>query len=225
LLFVGAGGLGGAISRCAARKGFGRITVMDGDSVELSNLNRQLFYPEDLYRNKALSLAKNLVKEAMGDTVIRALPFNFIGAVRERIADPDVVICGVDNDGTRVEVARHFLRRRPVVFVAVDETADHGYVFVQEPGRACIACALPWVTHRAEVARCTPAGAVIDILEVVAGFVAYAIDSLLMPRPRGWNYRQVRLSGFGPEVSRFVERRPDCDLCSVTQEGSDAEPA
>jgi adenylyltransferase/sulfurtransferase len=221
LLLVGAGGLCGPVARGLARKGFGRVTVLDDDVVELSNLNRQFFFHEDLYRNKALALAKNVAREATSASVIVGRALSFEQAAARQPLDADVVVCGVDNDATRVNVARHFLSSRPVVFTAVDAQADHGYVFVQEPGKACIACALPGVIGAPAGDRCTKAGAVLDILEVMAGLSLYAIDSLLMPRPRSWNYRQMRLSGFGPDAAKVIERRPDCVLCGVAAEVRD----
>ncbi len=62
---IGAGGLGGEIGEGLIRKGLGWLNILDGDEVELSNLCRQKFYEEDLYRNKAWCLAKNLRREAV----------------------------------------------------------------------------------------------------------------------------------------------------------------
>jgi hypothetical protein len=96
----------------------------------------------------------------------------------------------------------------------VDYAAEHGYVFVQEPGRACFGCLFP-KSHKARKAPCrTPA--VKDILKVVAGFALYAIDSLLMKRPRNWNYRDIHLAGFAPGCECVIEKRNDCPLCGGT---------
>ena len=54
VLQIGAGGLGGEIAQGLARKGVGTIKLFDGDAVSFSNLSRQFFYKEDLYRNKAV---------------------------------------------------------------------------------------------------------------------------------------------------------------------------
>jgi len=59
-LCIGAGGLISHVAPTLVRKGIGRITLLDDDIVEASNLNRQKFYIKDLARNKALALADNL---------------------------------------------------------------------------------------------------------------------------------------------------------------------
>lgn len=43
-IFIGGCGLGSVIAECALRLGFENLTVIDGDKVELSNLNRQNLY-------------------------------------------------------------------------------------------------------------------------------------------------------------------------------------
>ena len=60
VVLIGAGGLGGEIGEGLARKGIGRIKILDADVVEPSNLNRQFFFKENIYKNKAVSLAENL---------------------------------------------------------------------------------------------------------------------------------------------------------------------
>jgi hypothetical protein len=48
VLCIGAGGLMSNIAPALVRKGIGALTVLDGDVVEVSNLNRQRFYPPDI---------------------------------------------------------------------------------------------------------------------------------------------------------------------------------
>lgn len=220
VLLIGAGGLGGEVGEGLARKGVGHLTILDPQLVQLSDLNRQRFYPEDLYRPKAHALAQNLAREATGRSTIVGYAISFQEAVNRGIPFPvAVVVCGVDSDTTRLTVARHFLRQCPVVFLGVDAIADRGYVFVQERGGPCLACAFPHLLTRAEGAPCAKAGAVKDILKVVAGIALYAVDTLLMPRRRAWNFREITLAGFVPDVSRRIGKREGCPVC-----GGGAEP-
>lgn len=61
LLFGGAG-IGSNIAECAMRLGFEKITIIDGDRVELSNLNRQNYTRSDIGKYKAEALAERLLK-------------------------------------------------------------------------------------------------------------------------------------------------------------------
>src|ERR1700681_743778 len=71
VLCVGAGGIISQISPTLARKGIGRITLLDDDIVEASNLNRQRFYIKDIGENKALALAGNLLPECIAETELQ----------------------------------------------------------------------------------------------------------------------------------------------------------
>ena len=127
------------------------------------------------------------------------------------------MICGVDNSQTRIATAKFGLESKiPVIFTAVSEDAGHGYVFVQEPGKACFACMFPdEVLDFSEPCPNTPA--VKDILKVVAGLALYALDSLVMQRKRNWDVRMVFLSGDSPEWLGRVKRRLECPLCHPPQ--------
>src|ERR1041385_2311827 len=67
---VGAGGIISHIAPTLCRKGIGKITLLDRDIVEPSNLNRQRFYERDIGKNKAICLARNLHAECIARTEI-----------------------------------------------------------------------------------------------------------------------------------------------------------
>ena len=73
VLIVGVGGVGSYAAEAAARAGFGRMTLMDGDSVQPSNLNRQLVaLTSTLGRNKAEVMAER-IRDIDPDTEVTAL--------------------------------------------------------------------------------------------------------------------------------------------------------
>lgn len=60
-ILLGGAELGSEIAECALRLGFEKITIIDGDRVELSNLNRQNYTREDIGKYKAEALALRLL--------------------------------------------------------------------------------------------------------------------------------------------------------------------
>jgi len=221
---IGAGGLGSGFGWGAVKKGIGHLVIYDGDVVALSNLNRQLYSPRDLGKNKAHRLARNASKAGYLGTRLTAVPCFFQAAVQRGLEVPcDIVFCGVDNDETRAYVARHYLDR-PVVIAAVSDDAGHGYAAVQEPGQACFGCFRPQALSAdtavaAGEGACPADPAVIDVVSLVAMLSLYALDSLIMARPRAWNFKQIALHGLFPDVSTVVARRPDCPLCGGATPG------
>ncbi len=125
-LVVGAGGLGGPVLQILAGAGIGRITIMDPDRVELSNLHRQpLYRMTDLGRPKA---------EAARDAVLAANPALGVHAMVERF-DPgsaalvgaaDIVVDAADTlAATYVLSDACFAAGVPLVTAAVLEQRGH----------------------------------------------------------------------------------------------------
>ncbi|MBV9156685.1 MAG: ThiF family adenylyltransferase [Acidobacteriaceae bacterium] len=204
---VGAGGIISHIAPTLARKGIGRILLLDDDIVEPGNLNRQRFYTEDIGKNKAIALAANLQRECIAGTDIRAFGYRLEEAIDRHVnLSCGVAVCGVDNNPARVLASRFFRDAGiPVIFAAVSRDGDHGYVFVQEKQGACIGCLFPDMASDDRY-PCPGTPAVADILQAIGALVIYAADTLLMSRPRQWNYRRLSLCGADERVAPISPR-------------------
>jgi len=214
VLCIGAGGIVSQIAPALVRKGIGRITLLDDDVVEPSNLNRQRFYKEDIGQNKAIALAGNLKPECIVATEIRGYGLRLEEAIaRDVELTCNLAVCGVDNNPARVAASSFFRRAHtPVIFTAVSRDADHGYVFVQEAEGPCIGCLFPdMVTDDRFPCPGTPA--IADILQAVGALAVYAVDTLLMKRARTWNYRRLSLSDPGFHGGSMIAQQEACELC------------
>jgi molybdopterin/thiamine biosynthesis adenylyltransferase len=216
ILCGGSGGLLAPQGTIIARKGYARLYIADPDSFTPSNYSRQHCYRKDLYKNKAVCMARNLARESVlgGEFVGLGIPLQ--DALLKVPQDLySVGLCNVDNNTARVAFADAFRKMaKPAIFCGVAEDAGSGWVFVQEgrPDAACFGCAFPQKVNDAKhPCPGTPASA--DILATVGGFVVYALDSLIMARPRFWNLRYVFLDGSLPDTCLTVERKADCPLC------------
>ena len=218
IVLIGAGGIGSEVGEGLCRKGIGDLWVIDQDIVEATNLNRQHFFWEDIGRNKAHCLARNLAPHCHAGTTLVGHPYSFQDALALGVNLPaSVVVCGVDNSEARVAVSRHYHPLGvPVIFIAVDLLAECGHVFVQENNGPCFGCAFP-NSLSPRKAPCFVAASK-DALKVTAGLALYAVDSLLMSRKRNWNFRRIHLAGFAPDVLSTIERNSKCPLCSNSQQ-------
>lgn len=219
VLLVGCGGLNGNVAVGLARKGVGHLDLCDDDVVEVSNLNRQPFYYDDLYRSKALRLALNVGREGQLGTTCRGHFVRFSGESAEALAEGiDLAIVGVDNNLTRAFASQFFRARGiPAVFSAVSENSDYGWTFVGEPDGACIGCVFPRMAATTRTFQpCRASPAVANILLTMAGLILYAVDSLLMGLPRRWNLHTIHLVDGSPDCSTVVRPRPGCALCGET---------
>lgn len=211
---IGCGGLGSNIAYGLVRKGIGKLMLMDRDVVDPTNLTRTHFFERDVFKNKAERLARNLAEHSTCGTRFEAYPLHFQDALANGVAFPvNAAFVLVDNRRARNEASAYFgARNIPVIFSSVDLAAEHGYVFVQEPGKTCFRCAFPKAIGELKLPCRAPA--CLDILQVVAGIAGYAFDSLIMDRRRSWNFRNVHLAGFAPGGEELLPCNPQCELCS-----------
>jgi adenylyltransferase/sulfurtransferase len=169
VLVVGAGGLGCPVLQYLAAAGVGNIGVVDGDTVSLSNLQRQpLYTPTDIGRNKAETAVERL--KAFNPLVAyKAYPF-FLTAENavELIARFDVVVDGSDSFATRYLVNDAcVIARRPLVYGAVFRFEGQVAVLNYQ-GSATYRCLFPEPPLPHQMPACSEAG-VLGVLPGVVG--------------------------------------------------------
>ena len=136
---VGAGGLGGFAVELLARCGVGRLTVIDGDSFEPANLNRQLYATESgLFRNKAAA-AKERVREINSAVEVIAYPCRGdAGNLPGLLRGCDLVLDCLDNLPSRFALEEACQKLKiPLVHGAV--SGFTGQVAVIQPERPLLA--------------------------------------------------------------------------------------
>ncbi|HEY1434055.1 MAG TPA: ThiF family adenylyltransferase [Thermoanaerobaculia bacterium] len=171
IAFVGVGAVGAAAAEMAVRAGFGRITVIDRDVVEPSNLARQfLFDAEDAARltPKAEAAAARLAR-IDPDVPVRAVVADLESAnARDLLAGHDVVFDGSDNFETRLlvsDAARAL--GLPSVYAAC--VGEEGRLAVSVPGSTpCLRCYLEALPTPGSGPTCDTAGVVPTLPTLVA---------------------------------------------------------
>lgn len=118
---IGLGGLGSNAAMMLVRSGVRRFVLADFDTVEPSNLNRQLYFPDQLGRLKADALAETLtrIEPALDLTLVRE-PIT-AGNITAVFGGVDVLLEAVDKAETKemlVAAASDLLPRTPFVWVS-----------------------------------------------------------------------------------------------------------
>jgi molybdopterin/thiamine biosynthesis adenylyltransferase len=217
VLLIGAGGLNARVGLDLGRKGVGGLIVCDPDVVEVTNLNRTAYLARQVGRPKPFALAELIIETAVAETAVWAIPTTFQGCLREGLdLDCTVGVVGVDTDTGRMAAARWCVERSvPLIVHNVTANADYCTVLVWRPGEAggCPGCLDPGAAQGARRPMPCVAGSAVDVVDVSAGLVLYAIDSLLMDRPRTWNLFTVSLDGGRESGPRRLPRDPACPIC------------
>ena len=207
-LVIGAGGLGSPVALYLGSAGVGRITIVDGDRVDLTNLQRQIAH--DLSRlgvPKAMSAAQSIA--AINPTVAVASVHERVDAGRllELVADADVVVDCSDNFATRHAVnAACVACARPLVAGAA--IGFDGQLSVYDTRLAacpCYACAFPFDPSFEEVA-CSQMGVfaplvgiigsmqAAEALKLIAAIGSSLAGRLLMVDARTMDWTEIRVT-------------------------------
>jgi molybdopterin/thiamine biosynthesis adenylyltransferase len=141
VVIVGMGGLGCASAIYLTAAGVGRITLIDFDVVELSDLNRQILYWEEEIGERKVFVAQR--KLARLNPQVEIIPV--LAAVREDnisqlMTGTQVVLDGLDNFATRLIVNSACVRHK-VPFIHGGVCRFRGLVTTIIPGKtSCLAC-------------------------------------------------------------------------------------
>ena len=148
VLIVGCGALGGTVADLLVRAGVGKdggkITLFDSDTVQLSNLHRQILFTEEDARQERLKVevARETLLQVDRAANIEIFPIRFDKNNLSMVADFDVLVDATDNFPSR------FLMNRSAVkygkpFVTAGVTGASGQTMTILPGEtACLDCFL-----------------------------------------------------------------------------------
>lgn len=131
VLIVGVGGLGSPVALYLAAAGVGRIGLVDGDVVSLSNLQRQVLYAAaEVGERKVECARRRLLQLAPHITVDTYYGRLGIDNAHELITSYDIVVDGCDNAVTRYIIDDECARQeKPYVYAAISEYEGQVSVF------------------------------------------------------------------------------------------------
>jgi adenylyltransferase/sulfurtransferase len=180
-LVIGMGGLGSPISLYLAAAGVGTIGIVDFDSVELSNLQRQILHStENVGKKKTQSARARLLEVNPEVNVIVHEERISVDNALKLISNYDVVIDGTDNFQTRYLVNDAcVLGKKPLVYGSIFRFEGQATVFYPPHG-PCYRCIYPDPPETGAVPNCAEGG-VLGVLAGVIGSIqaAEAIKLLL----------------------------------------------
>lgn len=216
VLIVGAGGLGSPAAMYLAAAGVGEIVLCDGDTVDLTNLQRQILHSlASLGQNKAASGAQTLAR-VNPLTRVRAVEQRLGEAeLAERVAEVDVVLDCTDNFATRHAINRAcYAQRKPLVSGAAVRFDGQISVFdLRCAGQPCYHCLFPEGEDVAEM-RCAVTGIFAPLTGIVGCMQAAEALKLIATCGEPLVGRLLLLDGL---AMRWREMRygrdPQCAVC------------
>jgi len=216
-LVIGAGGLGSPAAMYLASGGVGRITLADGDSVDLTNLQRQILHTTAAVgRAKAYS-GKDTLAQLNPEVEVAAIPERLEGdRLAQMVASADVVLDCSDNFATRHAVNRACVRhRKPLVSGAAVRFDGQVSVFdLRHADAPCYNCLFPEDTE-AEETRCAVMGVFAPLTGIIGAVQAAETLKLLAGAGESLNGRLVLFDCLAMEWrSVRLSKDPACKVCS-----------
>ncbi len=106
VIVFGVGGVGGYTVEALARAGVGHITVVDNDTVSLSNINRQIIALSSTVGEKKTEVVKRRILDISPDCEVLALDLFFLPETELAFSSYDYVVDAVDTVSAKIEIIR-----------------------------------------------------------------------------------------------------------------------
>lgn len=215
VLVVGAGGLGSPAAYYLAAAGVGTIGIVDGDAVELSNLQRQI-----LHNTERVGLPKT---ESARQTLLALNPHITVNVHQLRLSKDnildviqgyEVIVDGVDNFPTRYLLNDAcVMAGKPLVEAGVLQW--DGLVMTIKPKEGpCYRCIFPEPPPPGAVPTCQEAGIVGAVPGVIGAIQATEVLKLLLGVGEGLVGRLLIYNGLEMRFREVgAERNPACPVC------------
>jgi adenylyltransferase/sulfurtransferase len=213
---IGAGGLGSPIAMYLAAAGIGKIGIVDFDTVDFSNLQRQIIHgTPDVGRLKSESAKATIQRiNPNVDVVLHNTRITSENAL-DILAQYDIVVDGTDNFPTRyLTNDACVLLKKPNVYGSIFRFEGQASVFAPHLNGPCYRCLYPEPPPPGMVPSCAEGGVLgvlpgiigciqaTEILKLALGKGSSLIGRLLLFNALEMKFREVRL-----------RRDPQCPLC------------
>lgn len=217
VLIIGVGGLGSPVAMYLAASGVGRLTLTDPDTVDLTNLQRQIVHTTETVGRAKIDSAMQQLRALNPDIELTGIARKLEGdELLEHVRQADVVLDGSDNFPTRFAVNAACVRaRKPLVSAAVTRFEGQVSVFRNDlPDSPCYRCLYQESGEPGEA--CVQFGVLAPFAGVIGTIQATETVKLLMGIGEPLAGRLLLLDALTMEWRTVRLRKdPRCPVCSA----------
>lgn len=215
VLIIGAGGLGSPAALYLAASGIGKLTICDGDKVDLTNLQRQILHPtRAIGQSKTESAANSLAAINPEIQIVTVAQRVGESELQQLVETADVVIDGSDNFTTRHQINNACVaHRKPLVSGAAIRFDAQVTVFdLRNSESPCYHCLYP--TSGDDDMRCALMGVFAPLVGIIGSMQAAETLKILLNIGTTLAGRLLLLNATTMDwrTSR-IQRDPACPVC------------
>jgi molybdopterin-synthase adenylyltransferase len=226
VLVIGAGGLGSPLAIYLAASGVGKLTLCDSDTVDLTNLQRQIAHSTDRIGAPKASSARTTLAGLNPEVNVVALHQRMDEATLLRlVTDADVVADASDNFSTRYAINRAcMISRKPLVSGAAIRFEGQVAVFdLRHNHSPCYHCLFPACGDDQDM-RCAVMGVFAPLTGVIGSVQAVETLKILLDIGQTLNGRLLLLDSLSMEWrSVKLNKDPFCRVCGAEDRGKTCE--
>ncbi len=226
VLVIGAGGLGAPLILYLAAAGIGTIGIIDDDTVDMTNLQRQVVHVTERVGQPKVTSAATTVAALNPD--VRVVPYEArltAANATEVIGAFDLVADGSDNFATRYLLNDAcYLLDKPLITAALLRFEGQMFTFRRGPGAPtpCYRCVFPAAPSEDLVPRCEQAGILGALCGVMGSLQSAEILKELLSVGDSLAGQMLLYDALGPTFRKIkLMRDPGCRLCGDTPEITD----
>jgi molybdopterin/thiamine biosynthesis adenylyltransferase len=213
---VGAGGLGSPVLMYLAAAGIGRIGLVDFDTVDRTNLQRQIAHTEDSVGISKVASAATRARALNPTITIDAIERKLDAETVQSVIEPyDLVIDGTDNYAIRILLNDAcFFAKKPLVSASVVRFEGQMSTFRAYEGGACYRCVFPEAPAEGVVARCDTAGILGPVAGVMGTLQATEVIKQILGLGTGMVGRLMLYDALDNDMRMIkTPKNPACPLC------------
>ena len=222
VLVIGAGGLGSPVALYLGTAGVGRLTIVDHDQVDVTNLQRQIAHNLARVGRPKAESARDTIAAINPDVQVRPLVERADAARLETLVrDADVVVDCSDNFATRQAVnAACVAHAKPLVSgAAIGFDGQVSVYDTRQPDAPCYACLFP-PESTFEEAQCATMGVFAPLVGIIGSVQAAETLKLLAGVGSSLAGRLQLLDGRTMEWHELrTPRAPACTVCGQRRSG------
>lgn len=219
VLVVGAGGLGAPLLQYLAAAGIGTLGVIDHDTVDLSNLQRQIIHRTSDVGVSKVDSARRALGDINPDVRVQTHDERLTVENAERVlADYDIVADGSDNFATRYLLNDACYRLRKILVSAAILRFDgqiSTYKAHEGAGHPCLRCIFPAAPSEEAVPSCAQAGVLGALAGTLGTLQATEVVKEILGIGRSLSGRLLMYDALAASFDEMaIAKRPDCPTCS-----------
>ncbi|HPW06814.1 MAG TPA: molybdopterin-synthase adenylyltransferase MoeB [Burkholderiaceae bacterium] len=215
-LVIGAGGLGSPVALYLGSAGVGHITLVDDDTVDLTNLQRQIAHTLSSVGQPKVTSAQAAIAAINTEVVVSTIQARADAPMLDAlVAQADVVLDCCDNFSTRQAVnAACVKHRKPLVSGAAIRFDGQISVYdTRDTGSPCYACIFPPDANFEET-RCSTMGVFAPLVGIIGSMQAAEALKLLSGAGESIAGRLLMLDGRSMEWNDIrLPRNTSCPVC------------